>query len=66
MSSAIILRDKQKNPLKIIADSTCDLSKGIIEKYNILIAPLHIVLGEKEYLDGRDISPDEITIKMTR
>ena len=37
--------------IKLVADSTCDLSKEIVEKYNIQIAPLHIVLGEKEYRD---------------
>lgn len=46
--------------VKIISDSTCDLSKEIIEKYNIDILPLHIVLGEAEYKDGEEISPDEI------
>ena len=46
--------------IKIVADSTCDLSQELIEKYNIQIAPLHIVLGEKEYKDGEEISPDEI------
>lgn len=46
--------------IKIVADSTCDLSKELLEKYNIQIAPLHIVLDEKEYLDGIDITPDEI------
>lgn len=46
--------------IKIVADSTCDLSRELIEKYNIQIAPLHIVLGEKEFKDGEEISPDEI------
>lgn len=46
--------------IKIAADSTCDLSKELIEKYNIAIVPLHIVMGEKEYLDGAEITPDEI------
>lgn len=46
--------------VKIIADSTCDLSADLIEKYDISIVPLHIVLGEKEYEDGRSIMPDEI------
>jgi len=46
--------------IRIVADSTCDLSKEIIEEYGISIVPLHIVLGEKEYLDGKEISPDEI------
>lgn len=45
---------------KIIADSTCDLSKELIEKYDIEIFPLHIILGDEEYLDGVNISPAEI------
>lgn len=46
--------------VKIIADSTCDLSKEWIEKYDITILPLHILLGEQEYRDGVDITPEEI------
>jgi len=46
--------------IKIISDSTCDLSKDLIEKYNISILPLHIHLGDKEYEDGVTITPDEI------
>ena len=46
--------------VKIISDSTCDLSKDLLEKYDIDIAPLHIVLGEDEYEDGVNITPDEI------
>lgn len=46
--------------VKIISDSTCDLSKELVEKYNISILPLHIVLGEAEYKDGEEIGPDEI------
>ena len=46
--------------VKIIADSTCDLSDELVQKYNITIIPLHIVLGEKEYRDRVEITPDEI------
>ena len=46
--------------VKIIADSTCDLSKDLLEKYDISILPLHIMLGETEYLDGVNITPKEI------
>lgn len=46
--------------VKIIADSTCDLSQELTEKYGIRIVPLHVMLGEKEYLDGKNITPDEI------
>ena len=46
--------------IKILADSTCDLSKELIEKYNVSIIPLHIVMEDKEYKDGQEITPDEI------
>lgn len=46
--------------IKVIADSTCDLSKDLLEKYDISILPLHVLLGEKEYLDGKTITTDEI------
>ena len=46
--------------VKIIADSTCDLSEELLKKYHISILPLHIVLGENEYKDGFEISPEEI------
>ena len=46
--------------IKIISDSTCDLSQELIKKYNIGILPLHIHLGEEEYQDGVTITPDEI------
>lgn len=46
--------------VKIIADSTCDLSQELLEKYKITILPLHILLGENEYEDGKNIKPEEI------
>ena len=46
--------------VSIISDSTCDLSKELLEKYDITVFPLHIHLGEKEYADGIDITPEEI------
>ena len=44
----------------IIADTTCDLSVELKERYQIKTVPLHIHLGDKEYTDGIDISPDDI------
>lgn len=46
--------------VSIIADSTCDLSEELLDKYKVTIFPLHIHLGDKEYLDGVDIVPEEI------
>ena len=46
--------------IHIIADSTCDLSKELVEKYGIIIQPLYIHLGEEEYQDGVSITSDDI------
>ena len=44
----------------ITADSTCDLPQELIDKYDIKIIPLSILLGEKVYHDGVDIKPSDI------
>lgn len=47
--------------IKIIADSTADLSNEILERYDIETLPLNVILGEKCYRDGLEIaSPDII------
>ena len=46
--------------VKIISDSTCDLSPELIAKYDIEILTLHILLGEDEYEDGNNITPEQI------
>ena len=44
----------------IMADSTCDLPIELIEKYGIIVCPLHVHLDDKDYRDGIDITVDEI------
>ena len=46
--------------VKIIADSTCDLSAQLIEQYDITILPLHIIMDEESYSDGVDVTPKMI------
>ena len=41
--------------VKIISDSTSDLTKELIDKLDISVIPLHILLGNDEYRDGIDI-----------
>ena len=48
--------------IKIIADSTCDLSKELVDKYNITVIPLCVVMGDKSYYDGVEVTPDEIYV----
>ncbi len=44
----------------IASDSTTDLSPELIERYGIVILPLGVTLGDKQYTDGVDIDPDFI------
>lgn len=46
--------------IKIIADSTCDLSQDLLEKYDISIIPLCIVMGDNSYYDGIETTPEDI------
>ena len=46
--------------IRISADSTCDLSQELIDKYNVPIMPLHVSLGDKDCLDGLTINPQDI------
>lgn len=46
--------------VKIISDSTCDLSKELIEKYQISIIPLYVIMNEQMKKDGIEVTPEEI------
>lgn len=46
--------------VKIFADSTCDLSPELIEKYDIGVIPLNIILGDEAKKDIVEITPDQI------
>jgi DegV family protein with EDD domain len=50
--------------IKLLADSTCDLSDEILKKYDISIAPLSITIGDTTYRDRIDIMPDEFYSKL--
>jgi len=55
-----ILESDVLKEVMITADSTCDLPNYLIEKNNITILPLSILLGDKSYSDGVDIFPRDI------
>ena len=47
-------------PVIITADSTCDLSPELLERYRIRTMPLTILLGDESYRDGLDFTPDDM------
>ena len=46
--------------IKILSDSTCDLSQELLTQYGIDLAPLYIRKGDEEFLDGVTITPKDI------
>lgn len=38
--------------IRIVTDSSCDLSQDIIDKYNIQVVPLNVAFGNDIYTDG--------------
>ncbi len=46
--------------IKIITDSTCDLTQELIEKYDIHVLPLSVHIGDKTYKDGESITLSEM------
>lgn len=46
--------------VKIIADSTCDLSEELLERYDISVVPLNIVLDMESYCDKEEITVEEL------
>jgi len=46
--------------VKIMTDSTCDLPLDMLAQRNITMVPLHIILGEKSYLDDGTLDSREL------
>lgn len=50
--------------VKIFADSTCDLSRDLIESNNISIVPLYVSFDKNTYKDGFEMSTKELYSKV--
>ena len=46
--------------VKVTCDSTCDLSKELLKKYDISVIPLYIIKGEVSFKDGVDIVASDV------
>ncbi len=46
--------------IKITSDSTCDLSRELLERFDIHVLPLAVTIGERTCRDGVDAKPDDI------
>lgn len=52
------------NKIKLITDGACDLSKDIIEKYNIDVIGLNVSFGDETYVGGVDIDNETFYKRM--
>jgi DegV family protein with EDD domain len=50
--------------IRIMVDSSCDISQDEAKKLDVQILPLKINFGEEEYLDGVNISKEEFFTKL--
>lgn len=50
-------------PVIITADSTCDLSQDLIERYDVRIIPLTILLDNESYQDGVEFTPADMYVR---
>lgn len=46
--------------IKITADSTCDLSAELLQKWDIALMPMHILMGDDSRLDGVTVHPADV------
>ncbi|SHJ60340.1 EDD domain protein, DegV family [Anaerobranca californiensis DSM 14826] len=50
--------------IKLVVDSTADLSKDIIEKYDITVVPLNVHFGDEVFKDGIDLNTESFFAKL--
>lgn len=46
--------------VKVTADSTCDLSPKLLQRYDITLLPLSVIMDGREYKDGVTIQAEDI------
>lgn len=46
--------------IAILTDSCCDVPKEFVDKYHMYVVPLKVIYKDREYLDGVDITPQEV------
>lgn len=49
-----------KQKIAILTDSCCDVPKHLAQQYQIYILPLKIIYEDREFIDGVNITPQEV------
>jgi len=54
------MKNENREKIAVMTDSCCDVPKELAEQYHIYVLPQKIVYADAEYLDGIEITPDEV------
>ncbi|MCE2499917.1 MAG: DegV family protein [Dehalococcoidia bacterium] len=50
--------------IKIVTDSTCDISRDTVERFEISVVPAYVMFGEQSYRQGIDINPTQFYARL--
>ena len=50
--------------VKIVTDSTCDISRASVERFGISVVPAYVLFGEESYRQGIDINPTQFYARL--
>ena len=53
------------NKIAIVVDSCVDVPPSLVEQYNMYVIPLRIIYKDKEYIDGVDITAEEVYSRLS-
>ncbi|MBQ4130796.1 MAG: DegV family protein [Clostridia bacterium] len=49
-----------KKKIQICSDSSCDLGTALCERYDVILNPFRITLGDESLIDGVEVTPDDL------
>lgn len=49
-----------KENIAVLVDSCCNVPKEFVDRYHMYVIPLKVIYSDKEYLDGVDITAEEV------
>ena len=50
---------RRKWPIALVTDSTCDLPRALLDRYQVHVVPVQLSFGDSPYLDKVTITPDQ-------
>lgn len=50
----------KESDIAVLADSACDIPQELVDRYHIAVLPLKVVYGDRAYVDGLEIDPQEV------